>query len=151
MEAEAAGIRVVIARFGVILAKGGGALPKMATPIKLCVGGKLGSGKQWMSWVTLDDVVGAICFAISNTAIRGAVNVVSPNPERNEDFTKILANVLHRPAIFPAPAFALRFMLGEMADALLLGSERVLPAKLVAAKFPFRYTELEPALRHVLK
>jgi uncharacterized protein (TIGR01777 family) len=151
MRAEAAGMRVVIVRLGVILAKAGGALAKMATPIKLGVGGKLGSGKQWMSWVALEDVVSAIQLAIASASVRGPVNVVAPNPERNESFTKILARVLHRPAIFPAPAFALRLMLGEMADALLLGSERVVPQRLLDAKFPFRYAELEPALRHALQ
>jgi uncharacterized protein (TIGR01777 family) len=123
----------------------------MLTPFKMGVGGKLGSGKQWMSWVALDDVVGAIREAIVTPSLRGPVNVVGPNPERNADFTRVLARVLHRPALFPAPAFALRLMLGEMADALLLSSQRVVPQKLLDEKFPFKFAELETALRHALE
>lgn len=150
MESERSGMRAVILRFGVILSKKGGALPQMMRPVKMGVGGKLGSGRQWMSWVALDDVVGATRFAIENSGLRGPVNVVSPNPARNEEFTRVLARILHRPAIFPAPAFVLRLMLGEMADALLLASQRVLPQKLVDANFRFQYAELEPALRAAL-
>lgn len=151
MQAENAGIRTVIARFGIILSARGGALPQMVTPMKMGVGGKIGSGKQWMSWVALDDAVGAIRQAIATPATRGPVNVVAPNPVRNEDFTRALASVLHRPALFPAPAFALRLMLGEMADALLLSSQRVLPKRLLDANYSFRYAELDAALRHVLE
>jgi uncharacterized protein (TIGR01777 family) len=152
MKAEEAGMRVAILRIGVVLAKAGGALPKMTPPIKMGVGGKLGSGKQWMSWVALEDVVSAIRFAIATETLRGAANLVAPNPARNAEFTKVLARVLRRPAIFPVPAFALRLMLGgEMADELLLGSERVLPQRLLEAKFVFRFAELEPALRHALQ
>lgn len=144
------GMRTVIARFGIVLAKNGGALPQMLTPFKMCVGGRIGSGKQWMSWVALDDVVGAIRFAIEDASMRGPVNVVAPNPARNADFTRVLARVLRRPAIFPAPAFALRLMLGEMADALLLSSQRVVPQKLSERGFRFQYAELEAALRRAL-
>jgi len=151
MGAEKLGIRTVIMRFGIILSKSGGALPKMVTPFKLGVGGKLGSGKQWMSWVALDDVVGAIRDAIATPSLRGPVNVVAPNPARNADFTRALARVLHRPALFPAPALALRLMLGEMADALLLSSQRVTPQKLLDARFSFRFAELESALRRALE
>jgi uncharacterized protein len=150
MQAESAGIRTVIVRFGIILSKDGGALPRMMTPIKMCVGGKLGSGRQWMSWVTLDDTVSAIRHAIIAANLRGPVNVVAPNPARNADFTRTLARQMHRPAVFPAPAFALRMMLGEMADALLLSSQRVSPKKLGEANFSFRYPELDEALKHVL-
>jgi uncharacterized protein (TIGR01777 family) len=150
MSAEQFGARTVITRFGIVLSKNGGALPRMLTPFKMGVGGKLGSGKQWMSWVALDDVVGAIREAIVSPTLRGAVNVVAPNPARNVDFTRALAKVLHRPALFPAPAFALRLMLGEMADALLLSSQRVAPQKLQETKFAFRYMELEPALSHAV-
>jgi uncharacterized protein len=151
MKAEQLGARTVITRFGIVLAKNGGALPRMLTPFKLGAGGRLGSGKQWMSWVALDDVVGAIRFAIESSDLRGPLNVVAPNPARNSEFTKVLARVLHRPAIFPAPAFALRLMLGEMAGALLLSSQRVVPERLTEQKFNFRYAELEPALRHTLE
>ena len=149
--AEKLGIRTVITRFGIVLSKNGGALPQMLTPFKLGVGGRLGSGKQWMSWVALDDVVAAIRDAIETSSWRGPMNVVAPNPVRNVEFTRVLARVLHRPALFPAPAFALRLMLGEMADALLLSSQRVVPQKLLDGRFSFRYVELESALRHALE
>jgi uncharacterized protein (TIGR01777 family) len=151
MQAEGVGIRTVIARFGIILSARGGALPQVVTPMKLGVGGKIGSGKQWMSWVALDDAVGAIREAIATPSTRGPVNVVAPIPVRNEDFTRALASVLHRPALFPTPAFALRLMLGEMADALLLSSQRVLPRKLLDANYSFRYAGLDAALRHALE
>jgi uncharacterized protein len=149
-KAEQFGMRTVIARFGIILAKNGGALPRMLTPFKMGVGGRIGSGKQWMSWVALDDVVGAIRSAIGDAVLRGPVNIVAPNPARNADFTKVLARVLRRPAIFPAPAFALRLVLGEMADALLLSSQRVVPQKLSERGFRFQYADLEAALRRSL-
>ena len=151
MKAEQFGMRTVIARFGIVLAKNGGALPQMLTPFKMGVGGRIGSGKQWMSWVALDDVVGAIRFAIEDASVRGPVNVVAPNPARNADFTRVLARVLRRPAIFPAPAFALRLMLGEMADALLLSSQRVVPEKLTVGGFRFQFADLEAALRRALR
>jgi len=127
LKAEVLGIRVVLARFGIILARHGGALAKMLLPFRLGAGGRLGSGKQWMSWVTLLDVVGMIRFAIGNNGVRGAVNVVAPQPVQNAEFTKALAQALHRAAPLPAPTFALRLTLGEMADALLLSSQRVQP------------------------
>jgi uncharacterized protein len=150
MQAESAGMRTVILRFGIVLSMRGGALPRMATPIKMGVGGKLGSGKQWMSWVMLDDTVSAIRHAIVTPSLRGPVNVVAPNPARNADFTRALARVSHRPAIFPAPAFMLRALLGEMADGLLFSSQRVAPKKLAEANFSFQYPELDAALRHVM-
>jgi uncharacterized protein len=150
-KAEQSGMRTVIARFGIILSKKGGALPQMLTPFKLGVGGKIGSGKQWMSWIALDDAVSAIRSAIADATMRGPVNVVAPNPARNADFTKALAKVLHRPAILPAPAFALRLILGEMADALLLSSQRVVPEKLTQQHFKFQYADLESALRSALQ
>src|SRR5258707_3937769 len=119
-KADALGIRVVLARFGIILAREGGGLPKMMLPFKFGAGGKLGSGQQWMSWVALEDVVGILRFAIENASVRGAVNIVSPQPLQNADFTRVLAKAMHRPALFPAPAFALRLALGEMSFALLL-------------------------------
>ncbi len=151
MKAEEFGMRTVIARFGIILAKNGGALPRMLAPFKMGAGGRIGSGKQWMSWVALDDAMGAIRFAIGDAALRGPVNVVAPNPARNSEFTRVLARALRRAAIFPAPAFALRLMLGEMADALLLSSQRVVPQKLSEGCFRFQFADLEAALRRALQ
>ncbi|MGA8100822.1 MAG: TIGR01777 family oxidoreductase [Candidatus Acidiferrales bacterium] len=150
MEAERAGIRTVTPRTSIVLAKDGGALAKMITPFRLGVGGRLGSGKQWMSWITLEDAVEVFYGAIVNAQWRGAVNAASPHPVTNAEFTRVLARVLHRPAIFPAPAFALRLMLGEMAEALLLSSQRVSPQKLTELGFSFRQSQLEPALRAIL-
>jgi uncharacterized protein len=146
MKAEALGIRVVRARFGVVLAKEGGALAQMARPFRLGVGGKIGLGEQWMSWISLHDAVGAVRTALENGEMRGPVNVVAPEPVRNVDFTRALAAALHRPAIFPAPAFALRLVLGEMADALLLSSQRVVPAKLQQLGYRFADTDLGSTL-----
>jgi uncharacterized protein (TIGR01777 family) len=151
LKAESIGIGVVLARFGIILARDGGALAKMVTPFKLGVGGKLGSGAQWMSWVTLEDVVGILRMAIDKADVRGAVNVVAPKPVQNAEFTKLLASALHRPALFPAPAFALRLALGEMADALLLSSQRVVPSLLERSGYRFLHASLAPALAAVLK
>src|SRR5215472_16362707 len=151
MKAETLGIRVVLARFGIILAKHGGALAKMLLPFKLGAGGRLGSGKQWMSWITLEDVVEVLRFALENTAVRGAVNVVAPQPVQNAEFTKVLAKALHRPAFFPAPAFALRLALGEMADALLLSSQRVKPQAMEKLGYRFLHTDLSSALKAVLQ
>jgi uncharacterized protein len=151
LKAEALGIRVVLARFGIILAREGGALAKMLLPFKLGAGGRLGSGQQWMSWVTLEDVVGILQIAIEKTAMRGAVNVVAPQPVKNAEFTKVLAKALHRPALFPAPEFALRLALGEMADALLLSSQRVAPRRLEMAGYRFLQPELPRALSGILQ
>jgi uncharacterized protein (TIGR01777 family) len=140
----------VILRFGVILSAQGGALLRMLTPFRLGVGGRVGSGKQWMSWLTLGEAVDLIRHAIENENLRGPVNAVSPNAVRNADFTRVLARVLRRPALFPAPAFALRLMLGEMADALLLSSQRAAPRKLEAEGYSFRNADLEATLRLVL-
>ena len=152
LKAEAWRTRVVLARFGIILAKHGGALAKMLTPFRLGLGGRLGSGKQWMSWIALEDVVGILKRAILDAAMFGAVNVVAPEPVTNAEFTKELAKALHRPAIFPVPPFALRLALGrEMADALLTSSQRVGPKKLVALKYSFRFPTLGSALQRILK
>ena len=147
---EVMGIRVVLARFGVILAKNGGALPKMAMPFRFGVGGRVGSGRQWMSWIALEDVVGALRFALEDGAVRGPINVVSPEPVRNAEFTTALARTLHRPALFPAPAFALRLALGEMAEALLLSSQRVVPAQLQRSGYRFLHGDLTGALTAAL-
>jgi len=132
------------------LAREGGALPKMLTPFKLGAGGRLGSGKQWMSWATLEDVVAILKFAIENATVRGAINVVSPQPLQNAEFTKVLARAMHRPALFPAPAFVLRLALGEMADALLLSSQRVAPQALEKLGYRFLHADLTSAMAAVL-
>ena len=145
------GARVVCTRFGIILAAHGGALAQMVTPFKLGVGGRLGDGRQWMSWITLPETVRIIQFALANSALSGAVNTVAPNPVRNTEFTRILAKTLHRPALFPAPAFALRLALGEMANALLLSSQKVVPARLAEAGYNFLQPDLERALADVFR
>jgi uncharacterized protein (TIGR01777 family) len=150
LKSEALGIRVVLARFGIILAREGGALAKMLLPFKMGVGGRLGSGQQWMSWVTLEDVVGILRMAIEKAGMRGAVNVVAPGAARNAEFTKVLAKALRRPAFFPAPEFALRLALGEMADALLLSSQRVAPSRLEQIGYRFLHADLATALKSVL-
>ena len=154
-EAEAAkakehGMRVVQLRFGIILAKHGGALQKMLLPFRLGVGGRLGSGQQWMSWVTLADVVAIIQLALQTDSLRGPVNAVAPQPVSNAEFTRALAKALHRPAIFPAPALALRLALGEMADALLLSSQRMMPKRLEQSGYGFLHPELGGALAAML-
>lgn len=145
------GIRVVNTRFGIILDLEGGALAKMLPPFRLGVGGKIGSGKQWMSWITLDDVIGALELALMNDSLRGAVNYVAPNPVTNAEFTKALGHALHRPTLLPVPAFGVRLLFGEMGEALLLGGQRVEPAKLNEADYKFKYVELDSALRHLLE
>jgi uncharacterized protein (TIGR01777 family) len=144
-----AGIRVVNARLGIVLSPKGGALQKMLLPTKLG-GGSLGSGDQWCSWIALDDVVGAIYHAITDQSLSGPVNFVSPGPITNRDFTNTLAGVLNRPALINAPAFLLRTVLGEMADALLLSSARAEPNRLTEANYRFRFTELDDLLRYTL-
>ena len=150
LKAEALGIRVVRARFGVILSKQGGALQQMLRPFQFFVGGKIGPGTQWLSWITLDDVTAILRLAIENANVTGALNLVSPQPVTNADFTKILAAALHRPALFPAPAFALRLALGEMADALLLSSQRVQPSQLQKLNYQFSHPDLAAALAAIL-
>lgn len=145
------GARVVMLRFGIILAAHGGALPRMALPIKLGAGGRLGSGRQWMSWLTLREALGMIHFALTSTAIEGPANAVTPAAIQNAGFTRILAKTLHRPALFPAPAFALRLALGEMADSLLLASQRVVPSKLEQCGYPFVQPELATALAEIFR
>jgi uncharacterized protein (TIGR01777 family) len=151
LKAEALGIRVVRVRFGVILSKHGGALPQMLRPFQFGVGGKIATGKQWMSWITLDDAIVILRLALENANITGALNVVSPQPVTNAQFTKFLAAALHRPALFPAPAFALRLLLGEMADALLLSSQRALPAQLQQLNHQFLHVDLAAAIAAILK
>ena len=145
------GIRVVNLRFGMVLAADGGALPMMLPAFKLGLGGPLGSGRQWVSWITRDDTVGIIQYAIIDERLRGPVNAVAPEPVTHRDFSRALGRVLHRPAIMPVPAFVLRLMLGEMADGLLLASDRVSPEKLKALDYSFLYPGLDPALQHLLR
>ncbi|MCX7993494.1 MAG: TIGR01777 family oxidoreductase [Fimbriimonadales bacterium] len=144
------GVRLCYMRIGVVLGEGGGALERMLTPFKLGVGGPLGSGRQWLSWIHLDDVVGAAAFLMAREDLSGAFNFTAPNPATMTEFAKTLGRVLLRPAIFRAPAFALRLMLGEMANFVLEGS-RVLPKRLLEAGYAFRYPNLEPALRNLLE
>jgi uncharacterized protein (TIGR01777 family) len=151
LKAEALGIRVVRARFGVILSKQGGALPQMIRPFQFGVGGKIGTGKQWLSWIALDDVIAILRLAVENANITGPLNVISPQPVTNADFTKILATALHRPALFPVPAYALRLIFGEMAEALLLSSQRVLPYQLQKLNYQFHHPDLAAALTAILK
>ena len=144
------GIRVVHLRIGLVLSPSGGALGKMLPIFRMGLGGHLGRGRQYWSWVAMDDVLGAVRYALVTDALRGAVNVAAPNPLLNRKFTRALGRALHRPTLFPLPAFAARLMLGEMAEELLLSSARVHPGKLLMSGFAFHYPDVEAALRHVL-
>lgn len=145
------GIRVVNLRIGVVLSAKGGALPKMLTPFRLGAGGRIGSGRQYWSWVALEDVVGAIHHGLMTDALSGPVNAVSPQPVTNREFTRTLGEVLHRPTLLPLPKFAARLALGrEMADEMLLSSTRVVPRRLQESGYPFRHPTLRDALRHEL-
>jgi hypothetical protein len=148
--ARASGIRVVHPRFGLVLSPAGGVLGRMLLPFRLGLGGRLGPGSQWMSWVSIDDVVDAVLHVMRSEAMAGPVNVSAPNPVRNREFTATLARVLSRPAVLPVPSGALRLIFGEMADSTLLASTRVVPRRLVASGFRFRHPDLEGALRHML-
>ena len=149
--AEEKGIRVVRTRFGIILDKKGGALAKMLPPFRLGIGGKVGTGKQWMSWIALDDVITGLQFVIEQESIAGAVNFVAPNPVTNATFTSSLGRTLGRPTFLPVPVFGARLAFGEMADALLLSSQRVEPSKLKESDFSFQHTTLPEALAAILK
>jgi uncharacterized protein (TIGR01777 family) len=149
--ARAAGIRVVHPRFGLVLSPAGGALRKMLLPFRLGLGGRLGDGTQWMSWISIDDAVNALLHILSTLNLSGPVNLTAPEPVRNRDFTRTLGRVLSRPAPFPVPKTALRLVLGEMADSTLLGSARVLPERLLTSGYRFEHPDLETALRHVLR
>jgi uncharacterized protein (TIGR01777 family) len=143
-------IRVVNLRIGMVLSAAGGALAKMLLPFKMGAGGRIGSGQQYMSWIALDDLIGVIHHVLLTDSLQGPVNAVAPHPVTNSEFTRTLGRVLRRPTLLPLPAFAARAAFGEMADALLLASTRVEPAKLKDSHYAFRYPELEGALRHVL-
>jgi uncharacterized protein (TIGR01777 family) len=144
------GIRVVNLRIGVVLSPTGGVLGRMLSPFRLGLGGRIGSGKQYMSWIAIDDLVAVILHALTCDKLSGPVNAVAPNPVTNFEFTKTLGRVLRRPTVFPVPAWAARLALGEMANDLLLASARVEPTRLASSGYEFQYPELEGALRHVL-
>lgn len=147
--ASNAGIRILHIRLGMVLSAAGGALPKMLLPFRLGLGGKIGSGRQWWSWIAVQDIAGAVLHLL-NSEVSGPVNLVSPKSVTNAEFTRTLGAALSRPAICPMPAFAARLAFGEMADELLLASQRVEPAKLLASRYTFQYLELETALRAIL-
>jgi uncharacterized protein len=148
--AAAAGVRTVQMRLGVVMSGKGGALQKMLPPFRLGLGGRLGDGRQWWSWVSVDDVASAILHVLNHVELQGPVNTVAPQPVTNADFTKTLASVIQRPALFPMPAFAVRLVFGEMGEELFLASQRVEPAKLAASGYHFKHPELHKALEDIL-
>lgn len=149
--ASDAGVRVATARFGLVLARHGGVLAQMLLPFRLGIGGRQGSGRQWMSWVSLDDAVGAVLHLLTGSELRGPVNVTAPNPVTNREFAAKLGRVLHRPAILPTPLLPLKARYGsELVEHLLLASQRVLPARLTADGFGFAHEQLEPALQELV-
>jgi uncharacterized protein (TIGR01777 family) len=149
--AAAAGIRVVLLRTGLVIGRGGGVMARMLPPFQMGVGGRLGDGKQWMSWISLTDYLSAIAFAIATAGISGPVNMVAPSPVRNDEFTDTLGHVLGRPALLPVPRAGLALLFGEMADNTILASQRVVPKKLAGAGFEFRHPRLDDALRAELR
>jgi len=149
--AEDSGVRTVLLRTGIVLSKDGGALGTMLTPFKFGLGGVIGDGKQWMSWISLDDHIEVINFALENESIRGAVNSVSPNPVRNQEFTAVMGDVLYRPTFIPVPEFAVHLAFGEMGEALLLDSMKVIPKRLLDAGFKFKFPDLKKAIENAVK
>jgi uncharacterized protein (TIGR01777 family) len=149
--AEDSGVRTVLLRTGIVLSKDGGALGTMLTPFKLGLGGVVGGGKQWMSWISLDDHIAVINYVLENESVRGAVNSVSPNPVTNEEFTKVMGEVLYRPTFIPLPEFAVHLAFGEMGEALLLDSIRVMPKRLEDAGFEFKFRDLKKAIENAVK
>jgi uncharacterized protein (TIGR01777 family) len=143
--------RLAILRVGVVLGRGGGALAKMLPPFKLGAGGRIGSGRQWLSWVALDDVVRAINWVITEEDVRGVFNITAPTPVTNRDFTRALGRALHRPAIVPIPAFAMRVLFGQMAEETLLQGQRVIPSRAVAEGFRFVHGTVESAIQQALR
>jgi len=148
--AAQAGVRVVRLRIGMVLSGAGGALPRMLGPFRLGLGGRIGDGRQWLSWIALDDLVALILHVLATDSLRGPVNAVSPNPVTNAEFTRALGRALHRPTLFPVPAFVVRAVFGEMGTELLLASNRVLPRAALAGGFRFRHADLDEALASVL-
>ena len=149
--ARAAPTRVVLLRQGVVLARAGGALPRMALPFRLGLGGPIGGGRQWMSWIVLEDLVRVFAHVLASDTLDGPVNVVSPHPVTQRDFSRSLGRVLHRPAFLPTPGWAIRLVLGEMAKDLLLSSQRVSPGRLLATGFEFEHADVEESLSFVLR
>jgi uncharacterized protein (TIGR01777 family) len=149
--AAEAGIRVARLRFGLVLDAHGGALARMLLPFRLGLGGPLGNGRQYLSWITLEDATAAIQALLVDLPLEGPVNLVAPQPLTNRQFAKTLGRCLGRPAVLPAPAFLLRLLLGQMADDLLLASARVMPRRLIVAGYVFRHADLESGLDHVLR
>lgn len=149
--ATEAGIRTVQIRIGVVLSPSGGALQKMLPPFRMGVGGNIGSGRQWMSWIHVQDLVGAVHHILKTDLLQGPVNMVAPKPVTNAEFTKTLGSVLSRPTVFPVPALVAKLAFGQMAEEVLLGSQRVESAKLIASGYPFQYSDLRKALEAVLK
>ena len=149
MLAESLGIRVVLIRTGLVLGRDGGVMAKMLPPFRAGIGGRLGSGKQWMPWIHLDDWINLVLFAIQNPAVRGAINATAPNPVTNSEFTRVLGKAVHRPAILPVPGFVLKMAMGEMAGAIL-ASARAIPKVALSTGFQFQYSQLRPALANLL-
>jgi uncharacterized protein (TIGR01777 family) len=149
--AEDSGVRTVLMRTGLVMSKHGGALGTMLLPFKMGLGGVIGDGKQWMSWISLDDHINVITTALENESVRGAVNSVSPEPVTNEEFTKVMGEVLYRPTFIPVPEFAVHLMLGEMGEELLLNSERVIPKRLTDLGFKFKFANLKKAIENAVK
>ena len=150
LQAQTLGIRTCLLRTGIVLGKGGGALSKMLLPFKLGLGGKIGQGKQWMSWIHLDDLVGIILYCIDHDSLRGAINGTSPNPVTNKNFTKTLGRVLKRPTILPMPVVVIKLLMGQMGEELLLAGKKILPVKVLDAGYKFKYEVLEEALLSIV-
>ncbi len=150
LQAQIPGIRTCLLRTGIVLGKGGGALKKMLPPFKIGLGGRIGQGKQWMSWIHIDDLVGIILYCIDNDNLSGAINGTAPNPVTNQVFTKTFSKVLKRPAIFPMPALFVKLLMGQMGEELLLAGKKVLPVKILDAGYKFKYSELEEALLDIV-
>ncbi len=151
LQAQTLGIRTCLLRTGIVLGKGGGALSKMLPPFKVGLGGKIGRGKQWMSWIHLDDLVGIILYCIDHDGLKNAINGTSPNPVTNQVFTKTLGKVLKRPTILPMPTLVVKLLMGQMGEELLLAGKKVLPIKVLDAGYKFQYKELEGALKNITK
>jgi len=150
LQAEIIGIRTCLLRTGIVLGKGGGALSKMLLPFKMGLGGKVGNGKQWMSWIHLDDLIGIILYCITHDNLTGAINGTSPNPVTNQVFSKTLGAVLNRPTIFPIPRIMVKLLMGQMGEELLLSGKRIMPVKVSAAGYNFQYKTLKGALKNLL-
>ncbi len=150
LQAQALGIRTCLLRTGIVLGKGGGALSKMLPPFKMCLGGRIGGGKQWMPWIHLDDLVGIILYCIDHDALKGAINGTSPNPVTNWVFTKTLGKTLKRPTILPMPAVVVKLLMGQMGEELLLSGKQILPTKILNAGYQFQYEKLEDALLDIV-